>query len=158
MKHMKNLAWIHRDRRERYNDYDIDEKFRMVYLLKKYFGLTAVTDEVLFFDRTTHKRVFVDQSKYESKQELVRHYYVHYPDLLIKNHKPVIAVEIDGDVHWQNTKALKQTNKRNEHYEAGGIKILWLTKNDVLVKDQSDLILNVAGKLGLSARVTNDSD
>jgi very-short-patch-repair endonuclease len=83
---------------------------------------------------------------------------VHYPDLLIKNHKPVIAVEIDGPVHWENTKALKKTNERNLHYEAGGIKMLWLTKNDVLVKDQSDLILNVAGKLGMSVRVTNDSD
>jgi very-short-patch-repair endonuclease len=154
----KNLAWIHRDRRERYNDYDIDEKFRMIYLLKKYFKLTAVTDEVLFFDRTTHKRVFVDQSKYESKQELVRHYHVHYPDLVVKNHKPVIAVEIDGPVHWQNTKALKRTNERNLHYEDGGIKILWLTKDDVLVKDQSDLILNVAGKLGINPRVTYDSD
>ncbi len=149
----KSLQWIHRDRRERHDEGDIDEKFRVVQILKKYFNLDALSDEILFFDRITGKPVDLDQSQFESKDEIFHRYIVHKPDLLIKNHKPMIIVEIDGPVHWENTKAMKKTNQRNADYEASGLQMLWLTKDDALVKQQSDLVLNISARLGLRLKI-----
>jgi len=120
--------WIHKARKEMVNDYDTDEKDRVRKILLEDFGLHALQDEILFFDRETGMDVFLTESS-QSKDYVFKKFFVHRPDLLVKDHR--IIVEIDGDIHWQNAKASKATNARNEHYEAAGFKLIWLTRDEV---------------------------
>ena len=125
---MPKTQWIHKARKEMVNDYDTNEKDRVRKILRKDFGLHALQDETLFFDRATGDDKFLP-SKSRSKDYIFKKYFVHKPDLLVKDHR--IIVEIDGDIHWQNSKAAKATNLRNEHYEEAGFKLIWLTRDEV---------------------------
>ena len=74
-------------------DFDLDEKARMMRLLNHYFKLRPLTDEVLFFNRSD-SRMVPGQPLYHTKDEINRLYFVHRPDLLIKNFDEyLIAVE-----------------------------------------------------------------
>lgn len=125
---MVKTQWIHKARKEMVNDYDTNEKDRVRKILRKDFGLHALQDETLFFDRVSGNDVFLP-AKSRSKDYIFKKYFVHNPDLIVKDHR--IIVEIDGDIHWQNAKASKATNLRNEHYEAAGFKLIWLTRDEV---------------------------
>jgi len=128
-------------------DFDLDEKARIMRLLNHYFKLNPLTDEVLLFSKNTGKLVSGEPVGM-TKQEMQKWYFIHRPDLLIKNfHNYLIAVEIDGAVHWQNSKACRRTNERNEHYETGGIKLLWFTKDEVVKDDTLTLVKKIAGIL-----------
>jgi len=128
--------WIHKARKEMVNDYDTDEKDRVRKILYTDFGLHALQDEILFFDRETGMDVFLTEST-QSKDYVFKKFFVHRPDLLIKDHR--IIVEIDGDIHWQNSKVVKATNARNEHYETAGFKLIWLTRDEVRKLNDDEL-------------------
>jgi len=119
------------------NDYDTNEKDRVRRILLTDYGLHALQDELLFFDRVTGNDVYLNQER-QTKEYVFKKYFVHRPDLLVKDHR--IIIEIDGDIHWQNSKAAKATNIRNEHYEAAGFRLIWLTRDEVRKLD--DLILS----------------
>jgi len=125
---MVKTSFIHKARKEMVNDFDTDEKNRVRKILRKDFGLHALQDETLFFDRETGRDVFLPPISL-TKDYVFKKYFVHRPDLIVKDHR--IIIEIDGDVHWQNSKAAKNTNLRNEHYEAAGFKLIWLTRDEV---------------------------
>ncbi len=109
---------------------DTDEKARVRDILYFFFGLHAIQDEVLFFDKQSGHLVAFTEGLY-SKEQILDKYHVHYPDLLVRSSRPFTVVEIDGEVHWTNSNARKRTNRRNLHYEAAGLRFLWLTAGEV---------------------------
>lgn len=125
---MVKTQWIHKARKDMVNDYDTNEKDRVRQILRKDFGLHALQDETLFFDRETGEDKFL-APKSLTKEYVFKKYHVHRPDLIVKDHR--IIIEIDGDIHWQNSKAAKATNARNEHYEEAGFKLIWLSRDEV---------------------------
>jgi len=88
-------------------------------------------DEVIYIEKKTGRIGHPDPKIYRSKEEIWHDYHVHLPDLLIKVLPLVTVVEIDGSVHWENTKAVKNTNARNLHYEEAGIRMCWFTRKQV---------------------------
>lgn len=136
-----NKSHIHRAMKKKDpGDFDLDEKSRLMRILNHYFKLHPLTDEVLFFFKSDG-RLVPGTPQYMTKEEMRKIYFIHKPDLLIKNFDDyLIAVEIDGPVHWQNSKAARRTNERNEHYEMGGVKLMWFTKDEVLKGDTLTLI------------------
>ena len=141
---MVKTQWIHKARKEMVNDYDTDEKDRVRKILHKDFGLHAIQDETLFFDRETGEDKFLPPTTL-TKQYIFKKYFVHRPDLLLRDHR--IIVEIDGDIHWQNSKASKATNARNEHYEDAGFKLIWLTRDEVRKLGDNELTALIRQRL-----------
>jgi hypothetical protein len=109
---------------------DFENKATVQRVLRINFGLSSLMDEVLFISKLSGKIEKVDQRKFNSKEEILTKYFVHNPDLVIRGFNFPVVCEIDGDVHWQSSKGIKQTNTRNKHYEDAGIKMLWLTRKD----------------------------
>ena len=104
--------------------HDLNEKTRLAGILREHFNLRCVFDRVIFVDKETF--TFTDQHPKGclTKQEVWRDYEVFCPDILIKKPKPII-IEIDGDFHFNTSKGVKQTNKRNEFYEYMGVRFAW---------------------------------
>ncbi len=121
------------------SEVDFDNKALVQTMLSQDFGIPSLQGEVLFINRDTGNLEFVNQAKFKSKEEIFEKYFVHFPDLIIKVFKVPIVVEIDGDVHWKNDKAIRRTNERNEHYDMAKIKMLWLTRKEV----ESKNLLNI---------------
>ncbi len=141
-------SYIHQAMKKKdVGDFDLDEKARMMRILNHYFKLNPLTDEVLFFDKELGD-VITEEPRNMTKEHIHKLYFVHRPDLLIKNFENyLVAVEIDGPVHWQNSKASRRTNERNEHYETGGVKLLWFTRDEVIKGDTLTIISKIAGIL-----------
>lgn len=118
---------------------DTDEKSIVRNVLARRFGLHALQDEVLYFDKRTGHCVAITEG-YCSGEEILRKYFVHYPDLFCPQVQPQLVCEIDGDVHWQNTKAVHRTNARNIHYENAKLQFLWLTRNEVFKLNEYELV------------------
>jgi len=125
---LTKTSFIHKARKEMVNDYDTDEKDRVRKILLEKFGLHALQDENLFFDKETGEDKILGRESL-TKDYIFKAFHVHNPDLLVKAHR--IIVEIDGDIHWKNSKVVKATNARNEHYQAAGYKLIWLTRDEV---------------------------
>jgi very-short-patch-repair endonuclease len=136
---VRNLSFIHHAIKNAKSEVDFDNKALVQTMLSQNFGIPSLQGEVLFINRNTGNLDFVNQSKFKSKEEIFEKYFVHFPDLIIKVFKVTVVVEIDGDVHWQNNRAIKRTNERNEHYELANIKMLWLTRKEV----ESKNLLNI---------------
>lgn len=127
-------------------DFDFDEKQKIHGILKQSFGLNALFDEVLFIDRQLMS-VVKSPLFCSSKEDVYKLYHVHNPDLLIKNWKGgLLVVEIDGPVHWENSKAVKRTNERNTHYGQAKIKMLWFTRDEVRDLSEAELTLKIIGQ------------
>ncbi len=133
---MTKTSFIHKARKEMVNDYDTDEKDRVRKILREKFGLHALQDEHLFFDKETGEDKILGRESL-TKDYIFKRYHVHNPDLLVKDHR--IIVEIDGDIHWKNAKVVKRTNARNEHYQTAGYKLIWLTRDEVRKKSDDEL-------------------
>ena len=133
------------------DDHDTNEKNRLRQLLKKYFGLHAFQDETLFFSKLTGKLSFIQQQKFKSKEDILRFYHVHRPDLFIRSRYMVI--EIDGIVHWTNSKAVKRTNERNKHYEGANLQFVWLTADEVNYASNAELVDKLALLLNLKVNL-----
>jgi len=135
-----NKSFIHRAMRNAETEVDFDEKATVQRTMSRVFGIPALMDEVLFISKFGGNLVALDQSKFSSKEDIYNLYFVHSPDLLVKVFNFPMVIEIDGPVHWENTKAMKNTNARNCHYEQAGIKMLWLTKKDAQSAELVDII------------------
>jgi len=123
---------------------DIDDVGRVGVTLSKHFGLSPLYYRTIFIPKAKPSMWSEAHPKgYASKEALLNDYYVHSPDILIK---PDRIVEVDGKVHWENAKAVKDTNKRNLHYEYAEFKLVWITRNDAR-KPLRDLIQVLACKL-----------
>ena len=137
--HIKNPRWpIHLARQKQIGNLDSLRKDRIRQIFLTHFNLNALEDEVIFFDKQTGKLSDVIQSNYLYKQEIYQLYHVHFPDLIIRT-KILTVIEIDGDVHWLNSKAIKSTNERNLHYE-NQVKFIWLTNDQVDSLEEEQLV------------------
>jgi hypothetical protein len=85
-----NRSWIHRTNKNRTSESDIDDKFRIINMLKIEFGLSALTDEVVQIP---------EGEGYASYRQ---------PDLLIKTTKPKKSIiELMGLVHGSDSETIK---------------------------------------------------
>ena len=149
---MTNLSFIHRAMKDKDpEEFDINEKHRIINLLRVAFGLHGLTGQVLFFNKET---MFCQGNQPNgTKDAIFKKYFVHAPDVLIIGLTYKIVVEIDGPVHWQNAKAVKATNARNEHYDLGKVKNLWFTRDQVKNDSSPVLVGKLAEKLGMEPRM-----
>ena len=127
----KSLSFIHRANKLATTEIDLIDKARIQNILREYFGVPALMDEVIYIEKKTGKIGSPDPKIYRSKEEVWHDYFVQLPDLQINVLPKPTVVEIDGDVHWQNKKAIKRTNERNLHYEQAEITMLWFTRKEV---------------------------
>ena len=118
---------------------DTDEKAKVRNILASRYSLHALQDEVLYFSKVTGRRVVFTEGYY-TKEEIIKKFHIHYPDLFCPHVKPELVCEIDGSVHWENSRAVKRTNERNCHYEQAGLRFLWLTSMEVLQLNERGLV------------------
>lgn len=131
---------------------DEEDKDRVRVLLWKYFGIHAVTPmEPLFFDKKTGQLTLLKQAKFTSKDEIFKKYEVFDPDLVFQMDGKTAVVEIDGDVHWKNTKSVRRTNLRNSVYYNTGLTMLWLTRENVRGMETKDIVPLISQQLGIKA-------
>ena len=136
-----------------YGEKDIDVKGRVSQIIRKHFGITVFiqveNDYPIFIHKDTGQRDDPDPKIYNSKAKILKEFDIFYPDLYTKYRQPCnIFIEIDGPVHWQNSHAVARTNFRNIALGRVG-KLIWITDVEARTKNQSDLILNLASKLGM---------
>lgn len=128
-------SFIHKARREQEGEADLEQKQRISTILNHHFGFACI-----FHDLTLGIHKIEKWHTRELTQEQMESgdFYLHKPDMIVTNSSPIIIVEIDGDVHWQSSRAVKRTNLRNEHYESSRLRFLWLTTQEV---DNTDELL-----------------
>lgn len=135
-----NKSFIHHAMANAETEVDFDNRATVQRILRINYGISALMDEVIFISKLTGKVEKIDQRKFSSKEEIMRLYFVHRPDLLIKGFNFLFVCEIDGDVHFLTDKGIEQTNERNKHYEDAEIKMLWLTRKDAESKNVEKII------------------
>ncbi len=149
----KKTMWIQHAMKNAYGEGDIDEKGRVSRAMREYFGLHPLmnieNDKPFFIHKQTRRHGEPDFALYYHPEDALRDWDVFYPDIFVKDVKPMIIIEIDGPVHWENSKVVKRTNYRNECYEKAGFQFLWLTRVEAREKVFSHFILNLAEKLGM---------
>ena len=143
---MKNLSFIHQAMKNTTTEIDLIDKARIQNILREYFGIPALMDEVIYIKKKTGRIGHPNQS-YTSKEEIWHDFIVHLPDLLIKVLPKLSVVEIDGDVHWQNKKAIRNTNARNTHYDNAGITMLWFTRKEVRELSRLEIVQLISERL-----------
>jgi len=141
----KKTQWI------KFHD-DTDEKSIVRNVLASRFGINALQDEVLFFNKVSGHIVSITQ-EYFDQEEILRRFFVHYPDLFCPYVNPQLVCEIDGDVHWQNTKSVHRTNARNLHYEQAKLDFLWLTRDEVFKLDERELVKIITNRTEILPRL-----
>ena len=146
-------SWIARAQKNQYGEKDIDQKERIRIICRKYFGINLLIQNNNDFPIFINKRTGVrEDPEHLTKEKILMMYHVFYPDLYTKYRYPEeIFVEIDGSVHWQNSKAVRRTNLRNQ--ELGRIgHLVWLTDTEARTKIQRDLIWNLAELLHMKPK------
>ena len=131
-----NKSFIFNAIKKSESNVDFDDRANVQRVLRLQFGIPALMDEVIFISKSTGQVEVLNQKKFSSKEEIFKFYWVHCPDLKINIFKFPFVVEIDGEVHWQTSKGINQTNERNYHYETAGIKMLWLTNKEAQSKPE----------------------
>jgi len=144
---MKKLSFIHQANKNAVNEIDFMDKARIQNILREYFGVPALMDEVIYIEKKTGKIGSPDPKIYRSKEEVWHDYFVQLPDLQINVLLKPTVVEIDGDVHWQNKKAIRNTNARNMHYDNAGITMLWFTRKEVREQSRLEIVQLISERL-----------
>ena len=121
----KNRKWAAKAIKEARGEIDIPEKFRVIELLRVYYGLHALTGEVCEIPRTKWCR---------------------YPDLFIKSTYPQIAILLHGDAPF-HTEGSKSELSVMMDYDSIGVKliIVW----EALTNYEDEKILEVFDSAGL---------
>ncbi len=117
---------------------DTDEKAIIRTILRDKFSLHALQDEVLYFDKESGRLVSLGENNY-TETEILKKFFVHYPDLFCPNTNPQVVVESDGEIHRTNSKVRKRDNARNSHYQQAGLRFIQLRTSEVLQLDESRL-------------------
>lgn len=109
------------------DDGDINEKFRLIRILRERFGLYGLTGERL----TTLEGEWIK------------------PDVFVKSSEPQIAFELDGDIHGlgDDITTTDSTWKRNERYAKLNVKLIII--NEALTKYEDQEIIEVLKLHGL---------
>jgi len=98
-------SFIHKARKERNDPVDTPEIWKLIRILRDYFGLVGLTGEV-----------------FKTLEGLV------YPDVYNKSHQ--IAFELDGEYHGygDDISTSDGTWKRNSRYKSANIKLIIINK------------------------------
>ena len=128
MRFTYSQAYQHLAVRNRYGEKDLTEKFHVIAILRDFFGLHALTGEILMIDNESCR----------------------LPDLLIKNVIPSIVIELDGFYHQWNepiAKLDKDVN-RDSDYQSIGVKLIIINEEDTLGYT-TDKVIQVLERNGL---------
>ena len=81
----KTNRFVQNAKKSQEGENDLDEKFRTIYLLRDFWNLAGLTDELVFIPGKD---------------------WPNYPDILIKAHDPMIAIDLHGDGphHWDSAR------------------------------------------------------
>jgi len=120
--------WIRQAQKEWTDAHDTKQKDRLAWIIKgnnlHHFPLF---DETIFINKTTFEWTKIHPVGFKSKEELLLKWAVFMPDMLFPLRNMII--EIDGEWHTNTEKGVKQTKRRNQHYEYAGIKLItFITK------------------------------
>jgi predicted MPP superfamily phosphohydrolase len=135
--------WMHYARKNRTEQVDLDDKNRIIQLLRKNFGLIALglVDEYYYLRHKQTNQVIITQS-FDLSQK-ISEYQINKIDLFIKQAVPQRIIELDGGYHgFDELTASRQTVSRNQNYELGGFSeakktLIILTENDLKQSDES---------------------
>jgi len=124
-----NKQWIWRAMSEWDNAHDLECKKIVSNCLRHELHIYTVIDQTIFIHKKSGNWQVEHPQGYTTKGELLVDWDVHMPDLFAL--MTGLAIEIDGDWHFNTAKGRKQTNKRNEHYDYAKIKLVWLTPKEI---------------------------
>lgn len=127
---------------------DTDEKAIVRTILRDKFSLHALQDEVLYFNKESGRLVSLGENNY-TETEILKKFFVHYPDLFCPNTSPQVVIEVDGEIHWANSKVRKRDNARNSHYQQAQLRFIRLRTKEVLQLDEPELVKEI----GLQLRI-----
>jgi hypothetical protein len=120
---------------------DLMLKWKLIKVLRQKFNIRSRTGPKIGI----HRRYgYVKQNLREDE---IKDFHLHNPDVTCFHTSPPVIFEIDGDVHFLKQRAIKRTNERNHHYEQAVIngkhpKLVWLTRIEVEnTEEQLALIL-----------------
>lgn len=101
-------SFIHRAQFRQYGEKDLIDKFKIIKILKDKFGLHGLTGEMIQIDKDSHR----------------------CPDILIKNGREMIVIELDGEVHGSGDGITKRKKdvKRDNDYQAARVREIILNK------------------------------
>lgn len=140
--------WIWRAMAEWTDAHDMQAKQKLQRVLRDELHIYTLFDPTVFIQKSSGTVTMEQPSGYESKADILRHFYVHMPDMFSRTHN--LAIEIDGDWHFNSKKGVKQTNARNENYDFARIKLLWLTPKEILDSRSDEALTDLV--LGLLAQ------
>ena len=100
--------------------HDNVQKNRLQKILKKHFNLSCLFDSTIFISK--HNFTWSVVQPNDTKEEILKNYYIHKPDILIKN--PPIIIELDGFFHFNTKKGVNQTQLRNQNYSNMNVKFI----------------------------------
>ena len=117
--------FINEAKKHQEDEGDLEEKFRVIFLLKKYFGLHGLTGEAIAIPRTGWAR---------------------FPDVFIPAHDPQIAILLHGDAPFHTERGRKEKGVEAD-YESAGVKLIVIWESTT--KYKSEAILHVLDDAGL---------
>lgn len=121
----KDRKWAQKAIKEGDAEVDIPEKFRVIKILEKHYGLHGLTGEAVVIPRTGWAR---------------------FPDVFIKAHVPQIAILLHGDAPFHTEGSVKEAEVKLD-YESAGVKliIIW----EALTDYTTEKIMEVLDDAGL---------
>lgn len=124
---MKGKGFMHRAMKnwDSTSAHDEMPKIRVQEILRAKWDYRVTFDRTIFIDKGTFEVHLEQPKECLTRQEVLSKYYIHIPDIFVKTQHGYKIVELDGDVHFNSTKGVKNTNLRNEHYDYAGIKYVW---------------------------------
>jgi len=135
---LSNAQWRNEARKKQEGESDLFQKNKVARIVRNYFGLPCIFHDCSL---AIHKKQHWYAQALNESQFHSGAFWRHKPDLIVPSSKPLIVIEIDGDVHWQNKKSIENTNKRNDHYEQAGFRFIWLTSREV--DNTDEMLLNI---------------
>ena len=120
--------------------HDWKEKIRIQDILRAKWNYKCTFDRTIFIDKATFEVHLWQPSGCLSREEVWNNYYIHVPDIFISTQSGYKIVEIDGSIHFNSQKGVKNTNLRNEHYQYAGINLCWLTADFVNEANTEEII------------------
>ncbi len=142
---MTGKGWMHRAMKDwdPSSAKDEDAKVRVQDVLRAKWGYKCVFDRTIFIDKNSFT-IHTEQPKdCTSKEDVYKKYYIHIPDILIRTVSGTKVVELDGDVHFNSSKGVKNTNLRNEHYEYANIKLVWFYTPTLMKMSTEEIIKHI---------------
>lgn len=100
-------AFQHLAERNRTGELDLDDKFKIIKILRNVYGLHGLTGEILMIDSESCR----------------------LPDILIKGVRPIV-IELDGEWHGMGDQISKKERdvQRDKDYESIGVKLVIINK------------------------------